>query len=492
MRVKRLPTWLVALLAVLAPTLARADPPKVVIDPAPAGIKAAPDYRVSVGGREVFVYDTEVCAYATFAADGPVCVTVTPTARVHAAVVRPLSKGIVPTVGGGRAVFTAEAPANLGVEFDGDRRRPLFLFVNRVEPQSRPAGPKVRYFEPGKVHDAGEIRLGSGETLFIPGGAVVRGTVVAEGAENVRILGHGILDGSTRERKQTFVALLECRNVTISGPIFVDSIGWNIHLRGCENATLTGVRVIGWRPNCDGLDVDGSRHVRVTDCFFRSADDCIALKALATPLRDVEVRRATLWNGWYGNATEIGFELRALEASDLRFVDCDILRVEGGAAFGIHVGDGATVSGVRYENIRVEDAGELIDLFVGLSIYSADAPARWSTRTEGTPQHEPIPPDRQARPGTADDAFQWIKPLPGEVAELAKARGHIRDVVFKDIRVTGGRFPTSRVGGFDAAHTAEGVVADGLWIDGKRATTAAGAKLEVRDAPAVSFTRPPR
>ena len=45
------------------------------------------------------------------------------------------------------------------------------------------------------IHEPGEIRMKSGETVYIEGGAVVRGYIVAEDAAGIRIMGRGILDG---------------------------------------------------------------------------------------------------------------------------------------------------------------------------------------------------------------------------------------------------------------------------------------------------------
>ncbi|MCX6892639.1 MAG: endo-polygalacturonase, partial [Verrucomicrobia bacterium] len=57
--------------------------------------------------------------------------------------------------------------------------------------------PGVKYFGPG-WHQAGKVEVGSNETVYLAGGAAVKGAIVAQGS-NIRILGRGILDGSDYE-----------------------------------------------------------------------------------------------------------------------------------------------------------------------------------------------------------------------------------------------------------------------------------------------------
>jgi len=439
-----------------------------VIYTAPPGASAAADFHVTVDGREVFVYDTPVGAFASFALSGTVQVTVSPKIEIRRVDIRPTNKGIQHDVKGNSVAFTLSSPCNLSVEFNGNLDRPLFLFANPVELQTPPVGTtKLRYFEPGKIHEAGEITLGSDETLFIPGGAIVHGWVRALGAKNVRIMGQGILDASTFTKKQTFISLRECSNVTLSGVTVVGSTGWTVHFRDSTGIAVDNIKLIGWGANSDGLDIDGSQDVRVTHTFLYDADDCVAVKAIARPVKNVSVSDTVFWNVKAGNAIEVGFELKAASVSDIAFSNCDLIHVEKGAAFSVHVGDQATVRNISYRDIRVEDTSELLDLYIGLSIYSTDCPPQWSRRTWSDPHRQKIPPERIAQPGS-NNGGQWIKPRQDEIAAYAWGRGHIQGVHLQNIKVTGPRFPTSIIGGFDKDHTIEDVLIDGLWIQGER------------------------
>ena len=117
---------------------------------------------------------------------GPVTVEITAKRTFQSVVVRPLSRGIRPTVRVQRIAFTLGKPGQVTVEFDGPHHA-LHLFADLPEtdePQANAA--KVRYFGPG-VHRPGKIQLQSGETLYISGGAVVCTAISAHGAAGVRI-----------------------------------------------------------------------------------------------------------------------------------------------------------------------------------------------------------------------------------------------------------------------------------------------------------------
>jgi hypothetical protein len=114
-------------------------------------------------------------------------------------------------------------------------------------------------------------------------------------------------------------------------------------------------------------------------------DDCIAIKSMgrdepAADCEDIEVEHCIFWNAAWGNALEIGFEVRSDYVRNIVFSDNDIIHVQMGAVFSIHNSDSATVENVLYKNIRVEDARQkLIDLGIMRSLWSLDGP---STREE--------------------------------------------------------------------------------------------------------------
>jgi hypothetical protein len=397
--------------------------------PGPDGVSASPDFTLTVEGEPVFVYHTPVASVALITADRALDVEVRPAFPFEKAVVRPLSRGVTPAIADGLVRFTAppttpEAPTLLSLELDDELRRPLILLVRPPETSPpRPGDPDVLYLQPGKVHDLGRVELTSGQTLYIPGGTVLRGNVVARDAENVSIRGRGVIDGSghtweTGGRRERLVHLAGCRNVRIEGVTLLDGRTWQVVPAGCDGVTIQNIAIVSGGNSDDGIDLVSSRDVLVEGCFIRTKDDCIAIKGVpdfheraALPVRDVEVRRCVFWNAEWGNALEIGYETRVDEMTRIAFRDCDVIHCEAerygsGGVLTIHNGDRAVISDVLYEDIRVEDAREkLVDFKISVDRYSRDA-----------------------------------------------ERGQIRDITLRNVRVVGGIAPVSILQGFDGEH----------------------------------------
>ncbi len=434
----------------------------------------AVDFRVRVNGQEAFVYHTQVAGIASFGVDGECRIHVERKTPFEKVVVRPLNAGVKPEVTDNVIEFTISGPAQLSLEFDGDIKRPLYLFAN--PPEERPSdesSEKLKYFAPGKVHRVGQIDLADDETLYLAGGAIVQGYVRAVDARNIRIVGPGILDASHRqEKKTTSIRLQQCRNVEIRDVLILDSFGWTVHLSQCDDVEIVGMKQVGWRANSDGIDIEASHKVRVADTFLRNADDCIAVKCKprgdgkGIVTEDILIENTVFWNSLPGNAMEVGFELKADAIRNVTFRDCDIIRVERGAAFSIHNGDNALVEDVRFENIRVEDVrGDFADFYIGLSIYSGDCPNPYR---RSDPRRKPVPKELQDPP-SGDNRGQWL--LPKDKSQYASKRGAIRNVVFRDIhflKTPDGALPPSLFIGYDDDHAIENVSFEGIFLDGKK------------------------
>jgi hypothetical protein len=437
----------------------------VVTYPTPEGAPQAADFQVKVDGEEQFVHDSAIAAFCTFSFRDKVHVSVTPQKAFARVDLRPRSRNVGFTVEDGTIRFDLDRPCQLSIELDGDIKRPLFLFANPPEKKApRPDHERVHYFGPGKVHDGGEIILKSGETLYIAGGAVVRGRVRAENARNVRVAGYGILDGTPRDYKTQMLKFSRCTGVEVSGIVILGSYGWTVVPVKSDNVKITNVKIVGWRDNDDGVDIVGCHNLTISDSFLRTKDDCISVKASPayfeggeSGLRDVRkvaVVNSVLWNAEWGNAMEIGFELQTESVCDILFKNCDIIHVERGGTFTIHNGDWATVENIRFEDIRVEDSREkLIEFRIGLSIYSGDCPQEYHRQN----------PDRKRSP-----LGQWMPVTDKELSTYAAKRGRIRNVHFKDIDVTADKPPVSFLIGYDNdEHSVQNVTNENLRINGQ-------------------------
>ena len=113
--------------------------------------------------------------------------------------------------------------------------------------------------------------------------------------------------------------------------------------------------------------------------------------------------------------------------------------------------------------MRVEDArDELIDLYIGLSIYSEDIPDEYDRR------HGFNLPDSLMDPVANDNKRQWMYLPDRERERYVQGRGHIKNIVFRDIEVNAPQHLPSLIKGWDKTHRVEGVVIENLTMNGKR------------------------
>jgi len=82
------------------------------------------------------------------------------------------------------------------------------------------------------------------------------------------------------ELRPSFVRMMNCTNVLIEGVHFVGSSMWTIHLLYTDIAVVRNV-IIETYPgvHTDGIAVDSSRNVRISDCYIDTGDDGIVLKS---------------------------------------------------------------------------------------------------------------------------------------------------------------------------------------------------------------------
>jgi polygalacturonase len=370
-----------------------------------------------------------------------------------------------------------------------------------------PDGEGVIYFGAGE-HDAGVIELSSGQTLFIDEGAVVYACVRAIDAENVRIVGRGILDNSRNKEKILYEANVEntaeavsnavrehtvqleyCTGVEIDGITIRDSLVYNIRPIGCESINIRNVKIIGcWRFNSDGIDMHNCVGVRISSCFIRTFDDSVCVKGfdcyydgdVAEAVRaamyrggraydvfkDVLVENCVIWNDW-GKCLEIGAETKAEEISDVTFRNCDIIHVEGVPLDCCNV-DYADVHNVTFRDINIEC-------------------------------DETIPPMVIQR----NDSDVYVNNNPTYIPRIIQAsvvyhheyskgsetrRGRNRDILFENINVLGDKVLKVKFDGYDADHKTERITIRNLMRNGRPAEKPEGENwIENEFADAIIF-----
>ncbi len=294
---------------------------KLVIYPAPEGAEAAPEFELEINGQPVFVYNTRCAAYASFSFEGKIDVKVSFASPVYNFDIRPKSRNIKGELYRNQIHFTLDKPENLSIEINKNLKRPLFLFANPLEntiPEK--AGKNVIFFDAGKIHYPGEVVIKSNQTVYIEGGAIVRGHFMTNQAKNIKIMGRGIIDNSKYKRgEHRPIEINRCENVLIEGIVIAESRHWTCASTASNHVTYNNLKIVSSNDWDDGIDIVGSQHVLVNNCFIQTKDDCIAVKSgvnyftdfnSSFNVDDVVVQNSVMWNGVWGNALEIGFETR--------------------------------------------------------------------------------------------------------------------------------------------------------------------------------------
>ena len=450
--------------AILTGQLASIDA-RVVLYPVPASIESSPDYSVFVNGQKVFVYNPKVktgrehpqknMGMCYFDCIDSATVTVHANVSMADVVIRPKSYGIKPVIKDHDITFTIRKMQKVTIEPNGYEYNALVIFANAVDPNPPKQGdPNVIYFGPG-IHTPGQIYLQSNQTIYLAGGAVVRGHISATGATNSKIMGHGIIDQSIQSIEESyfnFIFLENCSNITIDGPILLDNIGWCVNVRNCKNITISDMKLIAWNQNTDGIDVVGSSNCTIDNCYIRNWDDGVAIKSSAPRVHNIMVQNCIFWSD-LAEAVDIGYECETDLMDSMTFKNIDIIHAFSNNAISIHNSGQAEVRDVLFEDIRIEDMDPLY------------------TNTDRWPNNE-------LTPGThVVDLWigksNWTK---------TGGQGTVRNIYFKNISVTvkpRAQFPMSSIIGFDASHTIEGVTFENFTINGEKMMKASDAYMNL-------------
>lgn len=273
----------------------------------PKPVEPSATAAMEVDGHPLFVYDTAVnnthawknnykpslsaAPVASFDFEGaPVTMKITVNGEegLGDVVVRPLARGIRPRVEGNVITFQIARPDVYTVEYNGSAMTAMHIFANAIDHDAPTASTEdVRYIGPG-AWDIETMMLEDGMEVYISGGAVIRGTMFGNKVNGVKISGHGIIDGSHHDSWALVnntayvpVNLSGCRDISISGIALLDPNAWCVNLYNCDDVSIDGVKIITARPNGDGITVQSSRNVTVSNSFVRTWDDSLVVKNYA-------------------------------------------------------------------------------------------------------------------------------------------------------------------------------------------------------------------
>lgn len=398
---------------------------KVVIYPAPEGAALQRDYNVRVRPlgeeewQQVACYQVKVdahevrtasMAYFDFQGAVEVEITVNRFYYIYKADIRPLSLQIRPTIEPKQVSFVLDRPADLSVELNGERFHNLHLFAGEIEEvpdkqgdnvlvikgsgargeslgdernellRSMPEG-RLVYIEAG-IHYVTEClwHLPSHTRVYLEGGAILRGALVCEHAEDIRIFGRGMLYLADFNRfgGVNGLRVSHSRGIEVENLIFVNPPHYTVYLGDSENVELRNVKSFSCEGWSDGIDMMSCRNIVVDGGFLRTSDDCIAIYGSRWDnrgdSRNITVRNLSVWAdvahplmiGTHGAHEENGDTIE-----DVLFENIDILEhheFQAGylGAMCINAGDKNVVRGVIYRDIRIEPFahGKVLDIQV--------------------------------------------------------------------------------------------------------------------------------
>ena len=340
------------------------------------------NYQLTMNGEPLPVHHTEKGDFAIACFTGTADFAITIAKPSSDTIIRPLRTNYQWAQTGNTITISLTDQDRVSVEPYG-LENPLFILCAPYIPQPANA---THVYKSGTVTTIDQLVLKSNDCVYIEAGAVVIGGIFADGADNITITGNGIMWGLPLQHKSYRAVLLKnCNNVNISGITIADSPSWNVVPTACKNVTIHGVNILGVIISTDAFDIVGCEDVTLSHLFACVNDDCVAIKAChyngsegAKNVRNVRVSDCVFWKLACGNALEIGFETSANEIHDIVFENIDIIHCQregwqSGAVFSIHNGDRAHVHHVTFKDIYIEDAQEkLIDIKILTSKYSAD------------------------------------------------------------------------------------------------------------------------
>jgi Glycosyl hydrolases family 28 len=337
------------------------------------------EYNIKVAA----VRSVENASMCSFDFSGEVEVAVTSNkGKIQNAVIRPLSFGIKPEIKENVLYFRLSKPQNLSVEMNGDIFHNLHLFANPIEtfiPNKKDTN--LIYFGPG-VHkiNGDKLRVASGKTVYLAGGAVLMGQILIDGVHNVKVLGRGVVDPSVKSG----VRIANSRNIYVEGIVCTQC-----PTGGSDSVTIRNVKSISYYGWGDGMNVFSSSNVLFDGVFCRNSDDCTTVYGTRLGFiggcRNITMQNSTLWAdvahpiliGTHGNS-EKPDTLENLNYVNIDILDHKEMQIDYQGCMSINAGDNNLVRNVRFEDIRVEDfrEGQLVNLRVFFNEKYCKAPGK--------------------------------------------------------------------------------------------------------------------
>ena len=155
----------------------------------------------------------------------------------------------------------------------------------------------------------------------------------------------------------TLALFSKSKNITLEDVTFLESNFWTLHIYRSENVVIRGIQVYSDMTsgvNADGIGIDSSRDVTVSDVIIRVGDDGIVLKTSYDeegffPTENILVNNCNI------SSSSAGLKIGTETFSDFRnihFSNCILHNTNRG--LNIVMRDGGLIENVTFTNITIE------------------------------------------------------------------------------------------------------------------------------------------
>jgi polygalacturonase len=301
------------------------------------------------------------------------------------------------------------------------------------------ASPRIEDFRPFPAEDVPLIAIdgstqnkGNGPYHLIH--ATGRKNIAIEGSGTIRGNGRAYWDPdpakvfvSKRPRPTPLIEFVESKNIRIENVLIEDAAGWTIHPLESDGVMIRGVRIMNddRGPNTDGINIDSTRNVVISDTHVEAGDDCIVLKTTGRRGGKVPATENVTITNAVCSSDDQGFKIGTESLGDFRnitFTNAVIFHSRRlyrppTAAISMSMVDGSTFENVLISNIVIRDAHTPLFLRLG---------------NRGRGQKTPTPG------ALRNVTFSNIIATGGTLASsITGLRGHpVRDVTLSDIDIT--------------------------------------------------------
>ena len=191
--------------------------------------------------------------------------------------------------------------------------------------------------------------------------------LVAVDARNVSVTGHGVIDGQgsalkerhikedkrpERERwgmRPFLLRWVRCEGVNVKNVTLKFAGAWTSHYFRCNDVTIDSITIRSYGvAHNDGINIDGCKHVRISNCDIRSGDDALCFKTTSAQAGcdDIIVSNMRLRSNQAG--IKMGTESMA-PFENIKISNCHIYETRNG---GIKL---FSVDGAHLRNVEISD-----------------------------------------------------------------------------------------------------------------------------------------